>query len=211
MPRHVGHSDRIGVRLLPIYQGRTQLHMLANALSAVGALLHRRPETAEALLAEIGGWLQRAAGPTAPLVPVAEELRLALTFLGLQRARLGGRLRLEVALAPEALPVLIPAGALQPLIENAIVHGAAQRVIGGRVRVSGRVARGTLHLVVADNGPGVRRPLRIAPRHGWGLAGVRLRLAALWGARARVRLMGRPGAGTIAAISVPALPARARP
>lgn len=203
MPTPDGASDRGTSHLLPAHQGRAQLHMLANALNTVGAIVRRRPETAEALLAGLAGWLQRAANQTAPLIPVAEEMGLALGIVGLQRARLGGRLRLEVALTPEAASVLIPPGILQPLLENAIVHGAAQRVAGGKVRVSGRVARGMLHVAVADNGPGVRRPLGMARRHGWGLTGVRIRLAALWNRRARVRLLGRSGVGTIAAISAP--------
>ena len=190
---------------LPIYQGRTQLHMLANSLSTVGALIRRRPEAAEDLLAEIADLLRRAVGPTAPLIPLAEELRLALSFVGLQRARMGGRIRLEVSVSPEAFNVLVPPCILQPLVENAILHGVSRRPAGGHVRIIGRATGGMLHLVVVDTGPGLRRPLPIGRRHGWGLAGIRIRLAALWNTRARVRLLGRPGVGTIAAISLPVL------
>jgi sensor histidine kinase YesM len=179
--------------------------MLANALSTVGALVRRRPEAAEDLLAEISDLLRRTVGPAAPLIPLADELRLALSFVGLQRARLGGRLRLEVSLPPEALRILIPPCILQPLLENAVIHGVAQRAAGGHVRVIGRIAGDVLHLAVVDNGPGIRRPLFIGRRHGWGVTGVRIRLAALWNTRARVRLLGRPGVGTIAAISTPVL------
>jgi len=193
---------------LPIYQSRTQLHMLANSLSTVSSLIRRRPEAAEELLAEISNALRSLVGASTPLIPLADELRLALSFVGLQRARMGGRLRFEVALPQEVFDILVPACILQPLVENAIIHGIASRPAGGHIRVIGRVAGDMLHLAVVDNGPGPRRHLGFERRDGWGLTGVRVRLAALWGTRARLRLLGRPGVGTIAAISAPVLPER---
>lgn len=195
-------------RILPIYQGHTQLHMLANSLSTVSALIRRRPEAAEDLLAEISKVLRLLMGSPAPLIPLSDELRLTMSFVALQRARLGGRLRFEVALPREVFDLLIPACTLQPLIENAIIHGIAARPTGGCIRVVGRAARGMIHLAVVDNGPGLRRPLGVRRGGGWGLTGVRVRLAALWNARARLRLLGRPGVGTIASISAPVLAER---
>lgn len=209
MPQRDGLSKGTALHFLPIYQGRTQLHMLANSLSTVSALIRRRPDAAEDLLSEISDLLRRVVGPAAPLIPLADELRLVLSFIGLQRARMGGRIRLEVSLPREVFDVLVPPCILQPLVENAVIHGIAQRPAGGHVRVSGRITRGMLHLAVVDNGPGPRRPLRAGRRHGWGLAGIRIRLAALWNTRARLRLLGRPGVGTIAAISTPVLVGRA--
>jgi sensor histidine kinase YesM len=201
---------RLSPRVVPIYQGRTQLHMLANSLSTVSALIRRRPEAAEELLAEISRVLRRLMGSPAPLIPLSDELRLTMSFVALQRARMGGRLRFEIALPREVLDLLIPTCTLQPLIENAIIHGIASRPAGGHIRVIGRIAGGMLHLAVVDNGPGLRRPLEFGCGGGWGLTGVRARLAALWSARARLRLLGRPGVGTIAAISAP-IPAERTP
>jgi two-component system LytT family sensor kinase len=173
----------------------------------VSALIRRRPEAAEELLAEVSKVLRRMMGAPASLLPLSDELRLAMSFVGLQRARMGGRLRFEVALPPEALGVLVPACTLQPLIENAIIHGIASQPAGGHIRVIGRITGGMLHVAVIDNGAGLQRPLDVR-RSGWGLTGVRVRLAILWGARARLRLLGRPGVGTIAAISAPVLAER---
>lgn len=189
---------------LPLHTG-TQLHALANTLSTAGALLRRRPEAAEDLLAQMVTHLRGLLALTRPLVPLADELRLVLTFIGVERVRMGGRLRLEVACTAESLATFVPPLVLQPLVENAIQHGIARRPMGGRVRILGRMAGGMLHLAVVDDGPGLRRPLTVARGTGWGLTGVRLRLEALWGPAARVRILGRPDRGTIAAISLPAL------
>ncbi len=203
-------STDAAMRFLPVFQGRTQLHVLANALSTVGALIRRRPEIAEDLLGEFAGYLRQFIGTTRPLVPLAEELRLTLTFVAVHRARLGGRLRMEVAVSPEAMGALVPPCILQPLVENAILHGIAGRPTGGRVRITGRIGRGMLHIAVADDGLGPRRPFAGGIRTGWGLTSVRLRVAALWNTQARVRLLGRPGLGTLVSVSMPAVIAQGR-
>lgn len=207
------NPDRV-LRIFPALQAGAQAHMLSNALSQVGAFLRRRPEAAEDLLAYLAAHLRHQVAPRLPLVSLADELRAVLAVIGIERVRLGGRLRLEVACTPESLVAQVPSLVLQPLVENAVRHGIARRPQGGRVRISARVTGKVLHLVVSDDGPGVRRPLVSHGRAGWGLAGVRMRLVALCGSSARLRLLGREGAGAIAAISLPAVfvaedPARA--
>jgi len=202
--RRCPNPDRV-LRIFPALHASAWAHMLSNALSQVGSFLRRRPEAAEDLLAYLADHLRHQVAPRPPLVSLADELRAVLVVIGIERARLGGRLRLEVACTPQALTAQIPSLVLQPLAENAVRHGIARRPQGGRVRISARVTGNVLHLVVSDDGPGVRRPLVSSGGAGWGLAGVRMRLVALCGSSARLRLIGREGAGTIAAISIPAV------
>lgn len=193
------------MRAFPAAQAGVQVHLLANLLSQVGAFVRRRPVAAEDLLALLVAHLREQLVPRPVLVPLAEELRAVLATVGIERVRLGGRLRLEVACTPEALEAAVPPLLVQALVENAIQHGIARRPRGGRVRVSARTSGAILHLAVADDGPGLRRPLAPAGRAGWGLASARMRLVALWGTSARLRLLSRAGAGTLAAVSLPAL------
>lgn len=202
--RRCPNPDR-ALCVFPVLQAGAQAHMLSNALSQVGAFLRRRPQAAEDLLAYLADHLRRQASPRQPMVSLAEELRAVLAVIGIERARMGGRLRLEVACTPDSLKAQIPSLVLQPLVENAVRHGIARRPQGGRVRISARVRGKVLHLVVSDDGPGVRRPLVSCGRAGWGLAGVRARLVAFFGSSVRLRLLGREGAGAMAAISMPAV------
>lgn len=202
--RRCPNPDRV-LRIFPALQAGAQAHMLSNALSLVGTFLRRRPEAAEDLLAYLADYLRRQVSPRLPLVSLADELRAVLVVIGIERARLGGRLRLEVTCTPQSLTVQVPSLVLQPLVENAVRHGVARRPQGGRIRISARVTGKFLHLVVSDDGPGVRRPLVSCGRAGWGLVGVRMRLVALCGSSARLRLLGRDGAGAMAAISIPAV------
>jgi two-component system LytT family sensor kinase len=178
--------------------------MLANALSLVSALLRRHPKAAEDLLAYLADHARSHLSPVRPLVPLDDELRNVLALVGVERARMGGRLRLQVNCSQAALRVLVPPLVLQPLVENAIRHGVAMRAAGGLVHIKARVTGGYLHISVADDGVGVRRPPG-SGRTGWGLAVTRLRLAALWGESARLRVLSRSGYGTLAAVSLPAL------
>ncbi len=68
---------------------------------------------------------------------VAGEFRAIEAYLALARAVLGERLRVQVRIAPEVLPVALPYLALQPLVENAVRHGVELPGGGGLVQVSG--------------------------------------------------------------------------
>src|SRR5688500_17600054 len=95
------------LRTLPTYHAGAQVHLLANALELAVSLLHKRPDAAEDLLALLVAYLRETVSKNRPLVPLAEELRLVLAFLAVERVRLGGRLRIEIACPRETLAALM--------------------------------------------------------------------------------------------------------
>ncbi|MDR7463575.1 MAG: hypothetical protein QN209_02630, partial [Armatimonadota bacterium] len=148
----------------------------------------------------------------------AEELALVGMYLGLERLRLGSRLRTIIDVDPGVLGAPIPALVAQPLVENAVVHAAASRAAGATLRltVRGRPGRREVLIVVADDGPGmVRVPVRgsleqtltIAGAGRLGLGTLRRRLDARYGSDARLRVLRRPGGGTVAVVTLPLEPA----
>ena len=183
------------------------LHFLFNTLTAIQAYVRSRPGLAEEMIGALAqlvrATLSRGEGP----VLVAEELALVQMYLGLERARLGHRLRTVLDVDPGTLGVRIPALVMQPLVENAVVHAAACRVDGATLRLAVRYRheRKQLLIMVADDGPGVPRPQVAMEGAGLhlGLSTLRRRLAALYGRNARLRLLRRPGGGTIAAVTLP--------
>jgi sensor histidine kinase YesM len=96
----------------------------------------------------------------------------------------------------------IPNLLLQPIVENAIVHGIAPKSGPGRVDVSGRVEAGKLHLEVRDDGPGLGDGTKRA-REGVGLTNTRERLARIYGANGHLLLRSEPGRGVSVQIIVP--------
>ncbi len=183
------------------------LHFLFNTLTAIQAYVRSRPGLAEEMIGALAqlvrATLSRGEGP----VLVAEELALVQMYLGLERARLGHRLRTVLDVDPGTLGVRIPALVMQPLVENAVVHAAACRVDGATLRLAVRYRheRKQLLIMVADDGPGVARSQLSTGGAGLhlGLTTLRRRLAELYGGNARLRLLRRPGGGTIAVVALP--------
>ena len=86
-------------------------------------------------------------------VPLRREAEILDRYIEIQRIRLSGRFTYSADLPPELEDCLIPKMILQPLVENAILHGLSGRE-DGAVRVTAREAEGLLRITVADNGPG---------------------------------------------------------
>jgi LytS/YehU family sensor histidine kinase len=133
----------------------------------------------------------------------AEFARLA-DYLALMQVRMGERLRMRFDL-PEALRErTVPALLLQPLVENSIKHGLEPAVAGGRIDVSARRDAADLVLQVRDTGVGLGGAIGDDGSR-FGLAQIRERLAALYGARATLVLADADDTegGTLATLRLP--------
>ena len=104
-------------------QARIRPHFLFNTLNTGAALVHERPEEAERLLLDLSDLFRAAlAGPRK--IPLAEELGLARRYLEIEQLRFGERLQVRWELPREIPRVSVPALSIQPLVENAVRHGA---------------------------------------------------------------------------------------
>ncbi|GJG87308.1 ATPase [Gemmatimonadetes bacterium T265] len=187
---------------------RAQLHphFLFNSLNAVGTLV-RAHETAAAtrtleLLGDLLRHLVRADRPQE--VPLRDEARIAAQYLAIEQVRFGDRLAVAWAVAPDVEDALVPDLLLQPLLENAVRHGVGRRAGAGRIAIRAERRAGVLHIAVEDNGAG---PATRGEGGGVGLANLRARLHALYGAGGALRLEARPGGQTAAAVTIPLRPA----
>ncbi len=158
-----------------------QPHFLFNALNTI-AMLVRNQENAEAvqMIAGLGDLLrhslQDGSGQERAL---GDELDFVRRYLEVEQFRFADRLRIEIAVPEDCLPVSVPHLILQPLVENAIRHGIAESSSASVVCIRARRENGYLHLSVQDDGLGLSDDWQ--SRAGIGLANTRERLAQLYG------------------------------
>ncbi|WP_211747631.1 sensor histidine kinase [Paenibacillus sp. Marseille-Q4541] len=88
------------------------------------------------------------------LVPMKEEIDFVLSYLKIQKMRMS-RLDYVIEIPDEMLEQLVPPLVLQPLIENAVIHGIERSLESGFIRVTGFVEEGMLCLQVEDDGLGL--------------------------------------------------------
>ncbi|MEM9407364.1 MAG: sensor histidine kinase [Acidobacteriota bacterium] len=186
---------------------KMQPHFLFNTLNSVAALV-RRGSNDEALDTVVGlsRLLRRSLESSeAQLVPLREELEFVGDYVALQQRRFADRLRFENVVEDDCLDQQIPSLFLQPLVENAIRHGIAQRPEGGSVRLSAERREQGLLLRVEDDGPGLPEDFDLENHGGVGLGSVAARLDLLYGDGGQLHVRPRLGGGTSVTVLLGAL------
>ncbi len=148
-------------------------HFLLNTLNAISGLLTTEPREARQLVAALGDLLRDALVDDGELRPLEQEMEWLRRYAEIFEIRHRGAIRFEWDVAEETLAVRVPHLLLQPLVENAIEHGALRRPGGGTVKLRSRAVGHSTCIAVSDDGPGMG-PERAS---GLGLRLVRDRLA----------------------------------
>lgn len=133
-------------------------HFLLNTLNTIGGLVATRPETARALVIALGDLLRDALTENAPYRMLVDEIQWLRRYTEILEIRHGQRLRFEWDIDGSAHGAMVPHLLLQPLIENAVQHGALHRKNGvvriGVSRIDSDDRSGWLRYIVWDNGLG---------------------------------------------------------
>jgi two-component system, LytTR family, sensor kinase len=188
--------------------GQLQPHFLFNTLHTISAFVLEDPKQANRMIARLSELLRQSFNrERGPLVTLEEELELLDHYVAIQEARFGERLRVTFRVDPGAASAVIPTLLLQPLVENAIRHGAVQTGGVAEVEISATRDGGRLHLEVRDNGPGFESNGGNGAGRGLGIANTRERLNELYGPAHRFELKNGAGAsparGAVATIDIP--------
>jgi len=164
-------------------QSRIRPHFLFNTLNSAIALVRAEPAKAEALLEDLSDLFRHALMDTTQASTLADEIMLARRYLAIEEVRFGERLRVHWELDPSADAARLPALLLQPLVENAVLHGVEPSAQGAEVKIS-TVRKGTTVLIKVTNtvpaGQGVAGT-------GLALQNVRERLALMHDLQAQFR------------------------
>jgi two-component system, LytTR family, sensor histidine kinase AlgZ len=154
-------------------------HFIFNSLHSISALTSSDPAKAREMCISLADFLRTTLGMgEKTLIALSEELDLIHRYLAVEKVRFGARLCMEEQVDKEALTCIIPPLLLQPLVENAIVHGVAHLPEGGYINVHASANADRLVIAVENNFDPEYRAKR---RGGIGLANVRERVETRYG------------------------------
>ncbi|CAK0742106.1 two-component system, LytTR family, sensor histidine kinase AlgZ [Gammaproteobacteria bacterium] len=157
-------------------QARIRPHFLFNSLNTIAALARTRPELAEESLVDLAELFRAALQENEPLIPLSRELDIVQRYLHLESQRLGDRLRVVWRLDGVPEEVQVPPLSVQPLLENAVIHGVEPLLAPGPVEIDGHWDGRTVVLTLTnDCPPETRTGQRLA------LDNLRWRLAGFFG------------------------------
>jgi two-component system, LytTR family, sensor histidine kinase AlgZ len=159
-------------------------HFLFNSLNSISALTSIDPERAREMCILLAEFLRMTLGlGEKATVPLREELELLRRFLAIEKVRFGARLQVDATVEAQAESCLVPPLILQPLVENAVIHGIANLPQGGTIRLRGECREGRLHILIENS-----FDPECSPSHkgGVGLNNVRQRLEARYPKQATI-------------------------
>ena len=184
-------------------------HFVYNSLTAIASFVASDPERARELMLDFAAYTRHSLARHGEYTTVAGEFEAIEAYLALARAVLGDRLRVQVRIAPEILPVALPYLALQPLVENAVRHGVELTGASGLVQVSGEAEGTECVITVEDDGPGMAADYAAEVLAGrgrpgsLGLVNVDRRLRTVFGPSYGLVVETAVGAGTRVVLRVP--------
>lgn len=131
-------------------------HFLFNALNTVSALIDENPGEAQRLTLKLSNiFRQTLQASEREIISLQEELNFIRDYLEIEKARFGERLQVEQQVTVQKAE--IPCFTLQPLVENAIKHGASPKIGTTTIRIEVRQSDGKLTVQVSDDGIGMNQ------------------------------------------------------
>ena len=210
-------------RELDALQAKINPHFLYNTLEAIRseALIGGLGSVAE-MSESLAKFFRYTISNTENFVTVADEIRNVRDYMRIQQYRFGERISLKLLIPDddESLKAEIPKLILQPIVENAIIHGLEEKKEGGWIEISSRTSDSVIEISVKDNGVGIEPDALLeinrslsqfssdkSGKHGGiAISNVNNRLHLLFGSDAGLAYYSVRGIGTTAVIRIPRRP-----
>lgn len=185
---------------LLFFQAQIKPHFLYNTINTILSVSRTDGERARNLLMDFSQYLRRSFTFKASdqLVCLSNEIDMALSYVDIEQARFGSRLKVNFYAEEGIGEVKVPILVLQPIIENAIIHGVLPKPQGGTVEIQVRQEERWLLFSVKDDGIGMSKQeiecLREQDGNKIGLANIEFRLRKLY--RQNLQIESNPNTGT---------------
>jgi len=189
---------------LEVLRARLNPHFLFNSLQNISVLTKQDPQTASRMLTRLGDLLRAVLRhDSQPESTLEEEIELTRIYVSLEQMRFGDRLSVDFVIDQKVENAMVPCFLLQPLIENAIIHGLRGARKNGVITVSAKTQGNELVLGVTDNGVGLPAENSAGMKVGVGLRSICERLARMYPDGHTFSIEKRPEGGTEVRIALP--------
>ncbi len=197
-------NEQLSKAKLNALRRQIEPHFLFNTLNAIAGLVReKRNDAAVSMIAALSDFLRGVVEDSdRQQVSLGEELEFVQKYLDIQKVRFAERLEFSVDVPSPLLRAQVPSLLLQPMVENAVKHGIAQRVEGGAIRISAARANGTITLSIYNDGPSLPADWE-KTQPGIGMANVRTRLQTLYGNAFALKMVNEGPGGVSVSISLP--------
>ena len=197
-------------------------HFLYNTLNTIKwvAKIHKTPQISEVVSALVR-LLQASLGKKGEFITLREEIGLTHDYMEIQKFRYGDRIQIVMEVEELTLSCLVPRMLLQPLVENAIIHGIEPTKREGRITIRSWLDRDLLLCQVEDNGVGIQmeegssgwkamhavggaQSGKLRERmSGVGISHIREKIKLYYGPQFKMHIGSKPGEGTTIRMSLP--------
>lgn len=181
-------------------------HFLFNTLNSISTLIRLDPDRARTMILRLSKILRRLLRKSENFSPLQEEISFIDDYLGIEMVRFGDKLRFQKDIQSSTLHRLVPSMILQPIIENSIKHGLANKLEGGTVWLRSWIDGPSLFISIEDNGLGIEESklaTLFESSTGVGVTNVNERLRVLFGSSYRLTVDSKLGEGTKTLIELP--------
>ncbi len=185
---------------LKLIQAQVNPHFLFNALNTIVSVVRKNPDQARSLLLHLSNYFRKNLKRSNDLATLAEELDHVNSYLFIQAARFGPKLRVERDIDPQLLKTRVPTFTLQPIVENAVKHGISSMLEAGTVKISARRETTRIIITVEDDAGAYCEKLN---SDGLGMNIVDKRIKALYGNRFGTKISCVPDKYTRVSLLLP--------
>ena len=181
-----------------------QPHFLFNTLNGISSLMYKNIEDADKMLTYLGDLLRISLERmNIQEVPLKDDIAFIERYLLIEKTRMGDRLTVRTNFHPDTLDALVPCMLIQPILENAILHGISPTARGGVVKVSSWRHAEKLFLQVEDSGKGTKEKIEGIQRKGYGINNTIDRLTYLYNKNYTLDFSNMETGGLCVTLSIP--------
>ena len=209
-------QDRLRIAEFKNLQAQISPHFLYNTLESIKYLARLgMNEEIDIVVSKLGILLRSGMNFKQDMIPLRDELRVVESYIAIQQVRYEGKFTYTADISPELTECMVPNLVIQPLVENAVVHGIEAKVGHGELKLTGWQEKDDIYIEIYDNGGGIDETKlsrifsqehpqeELTERESIGMRNVHRRLKLYFGEPYGLTVESRPGEFTRVRLHIP--------